>query len=444
MKWFRFIAVTVLLFMCAICAHAEETHINLCVSDTFLGDDAYGILRNNTTLVPIRIINDALGLETEWNGKTQCVTIRFNDEKSCNMYINKTTVFITENGATRRYELLEPPRIALIDGEERTIVPVRFISEEMGLDVRWESIGQWVFINSAASYAEYPDIDRYKAVLIRESAPTALMTNGSSEEYVPVSEINDRRYAGWLIKDYSYGLDDLSSQIKGYISGQNGRWGIYINNLNTGEFAVINDGQYSSASIIKLFVMASVYNEISYGGIEKTPYVSNLLRQMITASDNYSSNLLVKTIGNGNYENGFNGENAHTYSIGALNTQHKSLFIGYGDYVSYGINLVSPLDCGIVLEKIYKGTLVSEEYSAEMLDLLKNQQRRWKIPQPLPRGTVTANKTGETKTVESDVAIVYSPACDYIICVLTNNASDGIGGIRQISKMTYNYFNTNH
>ena len=179
---------------------------------------------------------------------------------------------------------------------------------------------------------------------------------------MPWSEIDERRHNGWFIKDYALGLDALSSQIEDYIAEKSGSGGVYVKNLDTGEFAVINDGQYASASIIKLFVMAGVYNEIAYGSIEKTPRVAELLEQMITVSDNYSSNQLVKIMGDGSYEQGFNNENAHTYSVGALNTQHKSLFIGYGDYVSYGRNLVSPLDCGIVLEQIYNGTLVSAEY----------------------------------------------------------------------------------
>ena len=187
--------------------------------------------------------------------------------------------------------------------------------------------------------------------------------------------------------------------------------------------------------------MAGIYNKINDGSIVKTQQIQNHLNSMITISDNYSSNFLVKTMGNSDYLEGFNSENAHSKSIGSVNTEHKSLFKGYGDYVSYGKNVVSPYDCGILLEKIYNRTLVSPEASDEMLSMLKNQQRRNKIPYLLPKGTVCANKTGETSTVQSDVGIVYSPKCDYIICVISNNAKTGINDIRQISLMTYNYFN---
>ena len=258
---------------------------------------------------------------------------------------------------------------------------------------------------------------------------------------VNIEDIEANENDGWLVKEYSDGLDALKTQISDYVKNKKGNWGVYVKNLNTGDYLLINDDRYSSASIIKLFVMASAYNEISYGSVLKTPHVNRLLNDMITESDNYSANQLVRIIGGGSYENGFNAENAHSKSVGCVNTQHKSLFIGYGDYVSYGRNLVSPFDCGILLEKIYKRELVTPEYSDEMLTMLKNQQRTWKIPQPLPAGVVTANKTGENASAESDVAIVYSPACDYIICVLTNYAPSGLYGIRDISKMTYGYFN---
>ncbi len=271
--------------------------------------------------------------------------------------------------------------------------------------------------------------------------PVALMSKNGEVMYALESEIDYYRNNGWVIKDYSAQMYELGLQIKDYIGKRKGSFGIYVKNLKTGEQLVINDGKYSSASIIKLFVMAGIYNEIEQGNVVKNDAVGGSIYNMITVSDNYSSNYLVKVMGGGNYYNGFSKENDNTRSIGCLNTQHLTLFSGYGDFVSYGRNWVSPYDCGILLEKIYNRTLVSPERSDEMLYMLKNQQRRNKIPYHLPYGTVCANKTGETSTVQSDVGIVYSPNCDYIICVTTNNAPSGIINIRDISLMTYNYFN---
>ena len=127
--------------------------------------------------------------------------------------------------------------------------------------------------------------------------PVALMSTAEETKYIVASRVEEHRKNGWQIIDYSDGLSDLSAQIKEYISGKTGRYGVYVKNLKNDDTLVINDGKYMSASIIKLFVMAGVYNEIAYGGIEKNAKISGYLYNMITVSDNYSSNLLVKAIG---------------------------------------------------------------------------------------------------------------------------------------------------
>ena len=91
---------------------------------------------------------------------------------------------------------------------------------------------------------------------------------------------------------------------------------------------------------------------------------------------------------------------------------------------------------------IHDKKLVSPEASEAMLNLLLNQTRKYKIPASLPEGTVTANKTGENTKVEADAAIVYSPACDYIICVIgSGDMSAGVETIQKISRMTYDFLN---
>ena len=411
---------------------------NLFVNNEFY--EEAGIIKDGVTLVPIRLINNALGLTTEWRGKESAVTIDFGNGNICDMRIGENTVHFAGMDGKREFVLGVPPMIAEVNGEDVTVLPVRFISEELGLDVIWEGGTKTVFINSSDAHNDY--IAESAKSAVSENAPDALMYSYSGDEItVPYGEIEDNRRVGWFVKRFSLGLDALAERINNFIAGKSGKWGVYVKNLDTDEYLLINDGCYSSASIIKLFVMAETYNEIAYGSVKKSARVDELLWYMITESDNYASNQLVKINGGGSYKSGFDAENAHSASIGAINTQHMSLFSGYGDYVAYGRNLVSPYDCGITLEKIYRGELVSEEYSAEMLNLLKNQQRKWKIPYPLPHEIVTANKTGENSSVESDIAIVYSPECDYIICVLTNNAGGAIDGIRQISRMTYDYFN---
>ena len=78
-----------------------------------------------------------------------------------------------------------------------------------------------------------------------------------------------------------------------------------------------------------------------------------------------------------------------------------------------------------------------------MKNLLLKQTRRWKIPAGIPSGIKVANKTGETSSVQHDIALVYGKKTDYVICVFSNTGSEGyaVSRIQSISKTVYNYLN---
>ena len=79
-----------------------------------------------------------------------------------------------------------------------------------------------------------------------------------------------------------------------------------------------------------------------------------------------------------------------------------------------------------------------------MLNLLKQQTRRTKIPAGVPSGVTVANKTGETDDVTHDAAIVYSRGATYILCVMGDVPGYGwnsAGNVKNISRIVYQYFN---
>ena len=281
--------------------------------------------------------------------------------------------------------------------------------------------------------------DKQKEGLLLE--PVAHMVKGSQIEEVAASCVEAYRKDGWQLQKYCVGLAELSKTIEDYIYSKVGTHGVYVKNLNTGDFLVLNDGKYHAASVIKLYQMAAIYDAIHNGNLTMDSDIESYLYDMITLSDNFSFNQLVGILGEWDYRAGFDKANQYVDSIGCVDTQTLSLFRDAGYFVAYGYNYVSPYECGQTLEQIYRRTLVSPEYSDEMLSLLIQQTRQHKIPYSLPEEVTCANKTGETSVIENDVAIVYSPSCDYIICVMTNDAPTGITDIREISEMTYRYFN---
>lgn len=59
-----------------------------------------------------------------------------------------------------------------------------------------------------------------------------------------------------------------------------------------------------------------------------------------------------------------------------------------------------------------------------MLDILKGQVIRTKIPAKLPDNIPVANITGEQQNVENDIGLVLTEDNPFAIVVLTNETSD--------------------
>ena len=95
--------------------------------------DAAPVIRKDRTLVPIRIITEALGGKVDWNGATKEVTLSIND-KEIKMTIGKT---------------LEKYGVAPVIIDGRTFVPVRFVADELGAEVAWDEATKTVTIKTA-------------------------------------------------------------------------------------------------------------------------------------------------------------------------------------------------------------------------------------------------------------------------------------------------------
>ena len=102
--------------------------------------DAAPQIKWDRTFVPIRFVIEALGGTIEWNNKTRTVTIVV-DKKTIVLtigknysWVNSKRVFIDANGTMVPY----------IQAPGRTMLPVRFISEQLGAFVMWSSTLQRV------------------------------------------------------------------------------------------------------------------------------------------------------------------------------------------------------------------------------------------------------------------------------------------------------------
>lgn len=101
-------------------------------------DDQPPVIVNDRTLVPLRAIFEALGAVVDWEPTTRTVTAR-RGETSISLVID--TNIIKKNGTD--IEIDVPAQII----NDRTMVPVRAISESLGASVDWDPITRTVLID---------------------------------------------------------------------------------------------------------------------------------------------------------------------------------------------------------------------------------------------------------------------------------------------------------
>lgn len=102
------------------------------VDDQAIINDVAPVIRNDRTLVPIRVITEALGGQVAWNEAAKEVTLTVNG-KEIKMTIGK---------------VLEKYGVAPVISGGRTFVPVRFVADELGAVTTWDDATKTVTIQA--------------------------------------------------------------------------------------------------------------------------------------------------------------------------------------------------------------------------------------------------------------------------------------------------------
>lgn len=225
-------------------------------------------------------------------------------------------------------------------------------------------------------------------------------------------------------------------------------WAVSLVDVTTGAEGDFN-GEVSmkSASVIKAFILAAVYDRVCYpASSERQLYIEEsydgelkqLLTDMITVSSNEAANTLIERLGGGDPAAGMEVVNQFCQENGYTGTSLGRRFL---ESSPVGDNYVSAKDCSRLLASIYNGTCVNQEASAKMYEYFKNQTRINKIPAGLT-GTeaAVANKTGELAGdygdyVENDIAVIEDGDCTYVLSILSGNLQDNGAAIEQIAGM---------
>jgi len=265
-------------------------------------------------------------------------------------------------------------------------------------------------------------------------------------------------------------LSTLSSPITAVIEEAGGDWGIYLEDLHTGErFAYQADAPFYAASVIKIPIMTAVFSEAYDGkfalesrialrredqvggagvlqhmtpGTELT--VWDLVTLMIIQSDNTATNMLIDLVGKKKIRQVMK-------ETGMTNSRfYNKLMVVPAK--AEGYNEITAADMGSHLRHLATGKVVSHDSCQKMIEILKRQQHRDRIPLLFPPadGDVIgmlpawelANKTGSVTNITHDVGILYLGPHAVTICALNRGLpqKSAAAAIARIGKLVYDLY----
>lgn len=164
------------------------------------------IIFNDYTLVPAREVFETLGAEVTWNSDTKEVTVKYNDI-TIKMQINNAVAEV--NGSS-----VQMPLVPMLINN-KTMIPVRFVSENIGLEVIWDSSNRTINI---LSNKETEQTTQDTTVSTSETTKLGII---NSIEFPDSNQNTFYIYANKKIEDYE--ITEL----------QDGRIALDIYNFNT-------------------------------------------------------------------------------------------------------------------------------------------------------------------------------------------------------------------
>jgi len=228
--------------------------------------------------------------------------------------------------------------------------------------------------------------------------------------------------------------NELKTQILDELKSMEGHVGFCYKNLITGEaFGYHENDQFLPASIVKLPLLAAMLLLESQGKIsfdetvtitpeQKVPGcgvvqhmpgdvtldVRTLAKFMMTISDTTATNGLFRHYGDEVIGDAF-------HQLGLSGTQFNRAYWDE-EKENRGINnYYVPAEISMLLEKMFHRTLISEDASLRLENILLQQQINHKMGGHLPEDFPIAHKTGEEEDKTHDVGIVYTKE-PFIVC----------------------------
>lgn len=189
--WFTLLIVSLLCMAASVSAASPS--IQLFLNGKSLEAEVPPRIVNDITLVPVRVIAESLGSKVSWDGKQRKVTV----EKPG----TKITLIIDKKEATVNGVAVPLEAAPMIDSGN-TMLPIRFVSEQLGTKVTWDNLTRSVFLyNSEKVSGVETDTDKPVTAKPDDAKPeekpdTAKPNDGKEGAQNPASSTNDGKTGG--------------------------------------------------------------------------------------------------------------------------------------------------------------------------------------------------------------------------------------------------------
>lgn len=213
--------------------------------------------------------------------------------------------------------------------------------------------------------------------------------------------------------------------------------------------------QHASASMIKLVVLAALFDKVAAGEIDLSAQVEvkasdivsgtgtvqddgpgtyelqELARRMIADSDNTAANVIVDLIG-------MDAVNEEASKLGLTGTVMARKMMDMVAADQGMRNRMTSDDAATILNLIASGKLVNEQMSELAMSFLLQQTINAGLTDAIPAGVQVAHKTGELIQAEHDGGIVLA-AHPYVLVVMTEGIDNylGVSVIADVSRAVY-------
>ncbi|MBW3630242.1 MAG: class A beta-lactamase-related serine hydrolase [Gemmatimonadetes bacterium] len=265
----------------------------------------------------------------------------------------------------------------------------------------------------------------------------------------------------------------LLTKLQGLVRGFGGDVGVYVRHLPTGASAAIRaDEVFPTASMIKVPLLLTLYDQVERGGIDLdsvVPYPDTLKYQyeeitdvvgylepgeklplwelaflMVALSDNVASLWIQALVGGGAAVNEWLAANGFTQTRVNSRTPGRE-----AARTEFGWGQTTPREIASALVAIREGRAVSANASEEMYRVLTKSYWDEEALSQLPPTVQVASKQGAVDRSRSEVLLVNAPSGDYVLAIITKNQTDtsyepgneGHRLIRSISRAVYEHFN---